>query len=73
MGTRVDSHGTNDLTDNATVLYGTGKKKRGTDFETSNSEFYQKQTRLIYLLQGRFFHGWINSGKLTVNQGSGIL
>lgn len=38
-GTRNDSHGTNHLTDNNTVLYGTGKKSNGADFELSNSEY----------------------------------
>lgn len=39
-GTRVDSHGSNDLTDNNTVLYGTGKVlTNAADFEASNSEY----------------------------------
>lgn len=37
-GTRVDAHSTNDLTDNNTVLAGTGKISNGADFERDNSE-----------------------------------
>lgn len=38
-GTRNDSHGTNHLTDNNTVLYGTGKQGNCADFERTNSEY----------------------------------
>ena len=38
-GTRNDSHGTNHLTDNNSVLYGTGKQGNAADFELSNSEY----------------------------------
>ena len=38
-GTRVDSHGSNDLTDNNTVLNATGKQGNGADFEAANAEF----------------------------------
>lgn len=38
-GTRVDSHGSNDLTDNNTVLSATGIQGTGADFETTNSEY----------------------------------
>jgi len=38
-GTRADSHGSNDLTDNNTVGYATGKKSNGADFEADNSEY----------------------------------
>jgi hypothetical protein len=37
-GTRYDAHSTNDLTDNNTVLYGTGIKFNAGDFESTNSE-----------------------------------
>lgn len=37
-GTRADSHGSNDLTDNNTVLSGTGILSNGADFEAGNSE-----------------------------------
>jgi hypothetical protein len=37
-GTRVDSHGSNDLTDNNTVGSATGKQGNGADFERDNSE-----------------------------------
>lgn len=68
-GTRVDSHGTNDLTDNATVLYGTGKKGNAADFETSNSEFLSKTDTADLSFTGDFsWAGWINLESLTVNQ-----
>jgi len=38
-GARVDDHGVNDLTDNNTVLYGTGIITNGADYEYSNSEY----------------------------------
>jgi len=38
-GTRVDSHGSNDLSDNNTVLQGTGLQGNCADFESSNDEF----------------------------------
>lgn len=38
-GTRSDIHGTNDLSDNNTVLYGTGILNNGADFEKNNSEY----------------------------------
>ena len=38
-GTRYDAHGTNHLTDNNTVLYGTGKQGNCADFEDTNSEY----------------------------------
>lgn len=38
-GTRADSHGSNDLTDNATVGNNTGKVSNAADFVSANSEF----------------------------------
>ncbi|MBI5950195.1 MAG: LamG domain-containing protein [Chloroflexi bacterium] len=38
-GTRYDAYGDNDLTDNNTVLYGTGKQDNAGDFERGNSEY----------------------------------
>lgn len=38
-GTRADSIGANNLTDNNTVLSGTGKVSNAADFESSNSEY----------------------------------
>ncbi len=38
-GTRNDSHGSNHLTDNNTVLYGTGIYSNAADFERTNSEY----------------------------------
>lgn len=40
-GTRVDSHGSNDLTDNNTVGQGTGKQGNCADFEKNQSEFLE--------------------------------
>lgn len=37
-GTRVDAHGSNNLTDNNTVLYDTGKIGNAADFTASNDE-----------------------------------
>ncbi len=38
-GTRADSHGSNDLADNNTVLSATGKISDAADFELANSEY----------------------------------
>lgn len=38
-GTRVDSHGSNDLTDNNTVGQATGKQGNGADLERTNTEY----------------------------------
>lgn len=38
-GTRVDAHGANNLSDNNTVLYATGKQGNAGDFEATNSEY----------------------------------
>ena len=38
-GTRIDSHGSNNLSDNNTVLSATGIQGNGADFEKSNSEY----------------------------------
>ena len=38
-GQRVDSHGSNDLADNATVLFAAGKIGNAADFEKDNAEF----------------------------------
>lgn len=38
-GTRVDAHGSNDLTDNNTVVSATGKKGNAADFTRANSEY----------------------------------
>jgi hypothetical protein len=39
-GNLLDAHGTNELTDNATVGAATGKINGGRDFESGNSEFF---------------------------------
>lgn len=41
-GTRVDVHGSNDLTDNNTVLQGTGIQGNCADFESTNTEYLSK-------------------------------
>ncbi len=40
--TRVDSHGSNDLTDNNTTASATGKVSNGADFELANTEFLSR-------------------------------
>jgi hypothetical protein len=45
-GVRYDSHGSNDLTDNNTVLYATGIVGNACDFEASNSEYLSRTTSL---------------------------
>lgn len=41
-GTRDDAHGTNDLTDNNTVGYDTGKKSNAASFVKANSEYLSR-------------------------------
>lgn len=41
-GTRADSHGSNDLTDNNTVGYAAGKKSNAADFVPANSEYLSR-------------------------------
>ena len=41
-GTREDAHGSNDLTDNNTVGYGTGKQGNCADFEENDSEYLSR-------------------------------
>jgi len=38
-GVRNDAHGSNNLTDNNTVLFGTGKIENAADFESDNTEY----------------------------------
>lgn len=51
-GTRVDSHGSNDLTDNNTVTQGTGKIGYGADFERANSEYLNKSDNVSLSITG---------------------
>ena len=47
-GERADSHGTMTLTDNATVLYDTGKVGNAADFEAGTSEYLSHAVRRFY-------------------------
>ena len=68
-GDRVDSHGSNDLTDTNTVLYAAGKQSNAADFETSNSESLLKSDTADLSFTSDFsWAGWINLESLTVNQ-----
>ena len=43
-GTRYDSHGSNDLTDNATVTYAAGKQGNAAEFVNANAEYLDRAT-----------------------------
>lgn len=59
-GTRNDSHGTNHLTDNNTVLYGTGIKGNAGDWEKDNNESLSKTDSASLSLTGSLTIGcWI--------------
>jgi len=60
-GTRLDSHGSNDLTDNNTVLYGTGIIGNGADFESANTEYLSKSSPSGVPLNDlpRAFSAWV--------------
>lgn len=78
-GTRIDSHGSNDLTDNNTVGSATGIQGDGADFEENNDEYLSitdaSQTGLD--LSGDFsVSAWINLEKLpstATKQSMGIV
>lgn len=59
-GTREDSHGANDLTDNNTVLYGTGKQGNGADFEATNSEYLNVASSLGAYNDTFTYSFWVN-------------
>lgn len=55
-GTRADLYGSNNLTDNNTVLYGTGKVSNAADFERDNSEYLSGSN---LSLTSFTWNGWI--------------
>jgi hypothetical protein len=60
-GNRADSHGSETLTDNNTVLYAAGKKGNAADFERDNSESLSKADDAALSLVGSWtIAGWIN-------------
>lgn len=66
-GTRVDSHGSNDLTDNNTVGSTTGKIGNAASFVAANAE-YLSHTNNTDFTTGDvsfFFAGWFNATTLT--------
>jgi len=73
-GTRVDSHGSNNLTDNNTVLSATGVISNGADFEDTNSEYLNitdaSQTGLD-LTGNRSFSLWVKP-ETTPSSGNGM-
>ena len=77
-GTRVDSHGSNDLTDNNTVTSATGLQGDAADFTKANSEDLSisdaSQTGLDFGATDFSFAGWINLDSLpSVSGRMGIL
>lgn len=73
-GIRYDKSATstNDLTDNNTVLYGTGKKSNGADFEASSNEYLSitDASQVGYETTGSFsFATWFYPETINVNHG----
>lgn len=65
-GTREDSVGSNDLTDNNTVGYGTGKQSNAADFELSNSEYFTVADHAdLRVDDGWSVSMWVNAETLT--------
>lgn len=69
-GTRVDSHGTNDLGDINTVGVATGKQGNGADFELANTEYlkiaYASQTDLDYAGSADFtYQMWVKPESIS--------
>lgn len=57
-GTRVDSTGTHNLTDNNTVLSGTGIIGNGADFEKANTEYLSKASPGTLAITGDLSVSW---------------
>ena len=67
-GTRTDSHGSNDLTDNNTVGSGTGIQGNGADFEDSNSEYFTAADSASLDITGDLsISMWINPESITAD------
>lgn len=75
-GTRVDAHGSNDLTDNNTVAQGTGKVGNCADFEKSNSEYLSITDNADLSLgadQAFTIAAWVNFESLVADASQGIV
>jgi len=67
-GDAIDAHGTNNLTDNASVGAGTGKINGARDFEDTNSQYFRKASNSS-LQTGDIdftFTAWVNFESLSV-------
>lgn len=62
-GNRADSHGSNTLTDNNTVLAAAGKINDAADFESTNSEYLSIADNASLSREGKSFSvtGWFNN------------
>lgn len=73
-GSRTDSHGSNDLTDNNTVLYSaSGKINNAADFEQDNSEYFSLSGTADLYLDGTTdlsFSYWIKTETLNGYMGT---
>jgi len=75
---RVDTHASNDLTDNNTVLYAAGKLGDAADIERANSEYLSitdaSQVGLDECPNEQFFiNGWVNWESLENGNWNGIV
>jgi hypothetical protein len=70
-GTRVDSHGSNDLTDYNTVLYQAGKQGNAADFELSNDEalYIEDNASLSFGDEDFTLACWVKMESSTVEMG----
>lgn len=67
-GTREDSHGTNDLTDNGTVTSATGKLNDAASFAAANSEFLSVADNSSLAFTDKFSVSmWVWRDSLTLN------
>ena len=60
-GTRVDSHGSNDLTDNNTVGYATGVISNASSFVSANSEYLSSTTVPVTGTDARSLEVWFKT------------
>jgi len=68
-GTRVDAHGSNDLTDNATVGQGSGIVGNCADFESGNSEFLDSNsTADLQVANQMTLQAWIKLESKSADQ-----
>lgn len=69
-GTRVDSHGSYDLTDNGTVGFATGKISNAADFDSAVPEYLTRASHEAALAAdgGMQIAGWLNADSVTGTQ-----